>query len=287
MKKIFVPLILAMSCQLAFAGDSSSVEKSSTQASSKSPQEMTPEERLEKFKKENDIRISAIKQYYMERGLSEGRVLMFQARKKDLLALKPYLDKIYDTSHLYLENGKLQPPVVLKGEDLFEIQPTGQSYKESQVRYQLAAPERYVTSQLNWETYLISDDDLEYNGPAPESFLSPRNENEKFVANQYYEIGVKEGANQVELELGYRVKSLTTLIKGMYYFYNAYPRGLLSMPKTVKTYIPVSGNQTQLTLATEENSIVDPAKFELDPNNYMAIVGSPVTNNKPSVRNER
>lgn len=274
MKKLIIPLLVSSLFNMAYAAtDKSETNKPAAQTSNS--EELSPEARFEKYKKENDIRITAIKQFYMEKGLAEGRLQMFQTQQDNLKELEPLLNRIYKVSHLYMDNGKLQPPVILMGKQLFQMQPDGQRYDESRIRYQTAAKERYVTTQLDWKSFLISDDDLVYRGPSGESFLSPRNTNEEDVAKQFYLLGFNEGANQVQQELDLRIKALTNIIVGMYNFYNVSTRGLLTMPEIVKSYTPVTGNQTQLTLSTETKEIAVPARFDLDSNNYMAVVGAP------------
>lgn len=281
MKKLIIPLLVSSLFNITYAAtEKSEVSSTKDVAKSTSNSELSAEERFEKYKKENDIRVTAIKQFYMEKGLAEGRLQMFQTQQENLKALEPWLNKVYGVSHLYMDNGKLQPAVVLLGKQLFQMQPDGQKYDESRIRYQIAAKERYVTTQIDWKSFLISDEDLVYKGPSGESFLAPRNTSEEEVAKQFYLLGFNEGANQVQQEIDLRIKALTNIVVGMYNFYNVNTRGVLTMPEIVKSYTPVSGNQTQLTLSTETKEIASPSRFDLDANNYMAVIGAPALPNQ-------
>lgn len=249
--------------------------------------------------KEEQPRIAALREYSIGKGIAEGRRVQFQAIKVDQLSRKSELDRLYQVDHLYvrptktvnreLENGTttkkeiddpafkgflIQPPVILTGTDLMQLQQSGKSIDWSQVRLQFAANAQFVTAPIHWETYLVNDEDLMRQGPPDDPLLRARNEEEQKVMDRYFQIAFDEGREQARAEVIARVKTLTTIIVGMTNYHVLASKNVVKKAQVATGYIPVDGNKTQLTLSTFNARVTQDAEFNLNPETYKAIVNS-------------
>lgn len=260
---------------------------------------VTPQDKTQTVAKEEQPRIAALREYSMGKGIAEGRRVQFQAIKADQLSRKSELDRLYQVDHLYvrptktvnreLENGStaqkeiddpafkgflIQPPVILTGTDLMQLQQSGKSIDWSQIRLQFAANAQFVTAPIHWETYLVNDEDLMRQGPPDDPLLRARNEDEQKLMDRYFQIAFDEGREQARAEVIARVKTLTTIIVGMTNYHVLASKNVVKKAQVATGYIPVDGNKTQLTLSTFNARVTQDAEFNLNPETYKAIVNS-------------
>ena len=224
----------------------------------------------EREAKSSEFRLRAIKEFAIQKGLIDGRRFRFNEIARDLNAQKPALDVIYSVDKLYIrtEGGLFQVPVIITGNDLYQMDNNGKSYDWSKVRYETIADGRFVTSQLDWFTYLVNADDLNQVGPADDPILKPRNSLESTTFETYYKNAYAEGINQANIEMDARVTSLTTIKKGMINYHDLVALKILEPVQLSSSYIPVSGNNTTLTLSTISSTVSKEAKFNHNPDDY-------------------
>lgn len=235
--------------------------------------EKTVKERLKDVEK-NGMRSDAIRENAFMRGVAEGRLAGFNTQHALMVKLRSDLDRIYNVSNLYLENGTLQPPIILTGDNLFEMQGNGRGYKQVDNRREIVSPARYVTEQLNWETYLISEDDLALPDDYYDVSLKSRTKSEAEEEKKYYRLGLAEGRGQAFEEVKARIERLTAIVGGMRQGYKEMLAGSATAPVTVAGYEPVAGNQTQIETGIRTKNIVQDAGFVLDVNAPRAFVGT-------------
>lgn len=256
-------------------------------------------ERMSQVAKEEQPRIAALREYSIAKGIADGRRAQFQVMKADQLTRKSELDRLYQVDHLYvrptktvqrqLESGAvvqkevedpafkgflIQPPVILTGTDLMQLQQSGKAIDWSQVRLQFATNAQFVTAPIHWETFLINDEDLMRQGPADDPLLRARNDEEQLIMNKYYQIAFDEGKEQARAEVVARVKTLTTIIVGMANYHVLASKNVVKKAQVATGYVPVDGNKTQLTLSTFNARVTQDAEFNLNPETYKAIVNS-------------
>ena len=245
------------------------------------------------------LRVTAIQENSIARGIAEGRQQRFFEIQQYLQANKNTLDTIYQVDHLYMQPRKkkvsttagrtttsmeddekftgflIQPPIILKAENIMQISDNGRRMENSSVKYAIAANAQFVSSPLYWQTFLIAPEDIQYQGPADDPLSRPKNAEEQTLYKQYYMVGVAEGRAQAEAEFETRTKTLTTMVTGMALGHQVMSRNLLEEPKVNTQNIAVSGNKTQLTLNTDVATIDLPAEFVLDPKKYRSFVHQP------------
>lgn len=256
-------------------------------------------DRLSQVAKEEQPRIAALREYAIGKGIADGRRAQFQIMKADQLARKSELDRLYQVDHLYvrptktverqLESGAIvhkeiddpafkgfliQPPVILTGTDLMQLQQSGKAIDWSQVRLQFATNAQFVTAPIHWETFLVNDEDLMRQGPPDDPLLRSRNDEEQKIMDKYYQIAFDEGKEQARAEVVARVKTLTTIIVGMANYHVLASKNVVKKAQVATGYIPVDGNKTQLTLSTFNARVTQDAEFNLNPETYKAIVNS-------------
>lgn len=249
--------------------------------------------------KEEKPRIAALREYAIGKGIADGRRVQFQATKAAQLLRKTELDKLYQVDHLYIRPTKLvdrvketgvvekkevddpafkgfliQPPVILTGTDLMQLQQSGKSIDWSQVRFQMAANAQFVTAPIHWQTFLINDEDVMLQGPPDDPILRARNEDEQKVIDKYYQIAFEEGKEQAKAEVVARVKTLTTIIVGMTNYHVLASKNVVKKAQVATGYVPIDGNKTQITLSTFNARITQDAEFNLNPESYKAVVNS-------------
>jgi uncharacterized protein YfiM (DUF2279 family) len=218
------------------------------------------------------FRLQSLREYSLSQGISDGRNVRFKEIREKLAKQKAELDVIYQVSNLYLENGFLQPPIILTGQNLYQQVKDGKAIDWSQIRYQIIAPARFVTQHLDWYTYLVSDEDLLNNKPAEDPVMTARNPEEDAVMKTMYKNGFVEGESQVDMEVQARIKSLTTMITGMMNYHILREKNIVSAPVVSKLYTPTSGNKTQLTLVGNSMEVSQDAGFNLDASTYRAYL---------------
>ncbi len=229
--------------------------------------------------KVESIRTTALKEHAFAKGLADGRVDKFKELRTTILSLKEQNDKVFNVAHLYsqvssdnAENAMLQPAIVVTGEDMLQINQSGKNYSHAEVKFEILAPARFVTSQLNWQTFLVNDEDLLVGGPADDPLLSPRTEQEKALMKNMYDVAFREGRAQALNEYIARTETLTTLIVGMYNYHILRTKGIMKPVEIATGYTPVSGNKTQLQLSTRQANVNNDAEFNLNSNNYKAFI---------------
>lgn len=236
------------------------------------------DKKTDEYKVES-VRVTALKEHAFAKGLAEGRMDKFNELRRTVLGFKELNDQAFNVGHLYShvssdnsEDSMLQPPIILVGEDMLQVNPTGKNYTHAEVKYETLAPARFVSSQLNWATFLINDEDLVYAGPADDPLLSPRDEDERKLMAKMHAVSYKEGKDQAFKEYLARVETLTTLITGMYNYHILRTKNLIDPPQISRGYVPVSGNSTQLMLSNRQSNINQDAAFNLNPSNYRAFI---------------
>ncbi|HEY6436742.1 MAG TPA: type IV secretory system conjugative DNA transfer family protein, partial [Ignavibacteriaceae bacterium] len=143
-------------------------------------------------------RMRSLGEFAFSVGIADGRKERWFDIRKKMAGMKGELDSLYQVSHLYLDNGDMQPPIILTGENLYQNHQNGKATDHAQVRYEILAPARFVSSQLDWYTYIVSDEDLIGNRPADDPFFQPKNAEEEMVMKKFFQNGYSEGANQVD-----------------------------------------------------------------------------------------
>ena len=242
-------------------------------------------------------RFSALREFALTKGIAEGRQQRFLEIHKYFEVNKRVLDAIYQVDHLYMQPRKLkttkdfagressrleddtafngfliQPPIILIGNDPMQIANGGQKMEKASVRYAIAANTQFVSGPLYWQTYLVAPEDLLSQSPPDDPLLQPRDEAERAMMFQFYQVGYNEGRAQATSEVETRTKTLTTMVGGMTYGRALMDKGILAEPMVSTQYVPVAGNKTLLTLNTNAATISVPAGFELDSSKYKAIV---------------
>jgi len=245
----------------------------------------------------HSVRLAALREFALTKGLAEGRRMRFHEVHTYLQENKNVFDVIYQVDHLYMQPRRMhietlksgmqerrwrndraftgfliQPPIVLEGSNIMQIENNGQSKESTSVRYAIAANAMFVSAPLHWKTFLVAPEDLISRGPPDEPLLQPRDENELNIMRNFYNVGFNEGRTQATEEVNTRIKTLTTMIEGMTRGRILMDRGVLSEPEVTTQYIPVAGNNTLLNLNTSVARIVVPAGFELDPSKYRVII---------------
>lgn len=245
----------------------------------------------------NNIRMSALREFALTKGLADGRQQKFSEIHQYFEANKRVLDALYQVDHLYMQPRKrkttkdvtgretsrmendnafngflIQPPIVLKGQDIMQIANGGQRMESSSIRYAIAANAQFVANPIYWQTFLVAPEDLMLQSPADDPLLQPRDETERAVMLSFYKVGFVEGQSQAVTEVEIRTKTLTTMITGMTFGRILMDKSILKEPEVSTQYVPVSGNKTLLTLNTNAAYISVPSGFELDPSKYKVIV---------------
>lgn len=229
--------------------------------------------------KTESVRITALKEHAFAKGLAAGRMDKFKELRTTSLSLKEFNDQAFQVAHLYshvssdnAENSMLQPPIVLSGEDMLQVNPTGQNYSHAEVKYEILAPARFVSSQLNWQTFIVSEDDMIYSGPADDPLLVARTEEETKLMSNMYNVAYREGQAQAFKEFEARVDTLATLISGMYKYHILREKRLIDPPEIATGYVPVSGNKTQLQLSNRISNVNSGAAFNMNTGAYRAFI---------------
>lgn len=245
----------------------------------------------------NGVRISALREFALTKGLADGRQQKFQEIHQYFETNKRVLDALYQVDHLYMQPRKkktikdvtgketsrmendsnfngflIQPPIVIKGEDIMQIANGGQRKESSTIRYAIAANAQFVANPIYWQTFLVAPEDLFSQAPADDPLLQPRDENERTIMLNFYKVGYAEGQAQAVSEVQTRTKTLTTMVTGMHFGRVLMDKGVLTEPQVSTQYIPVSGNKTLLTLNTNSAYISVPSGFELDPSKYKVVI---------------
>lgn len=218
----------------------------------------------------SELRLQAIVESAWGQGVSAGRLARFKALRGLLDQQRSTLNKVYTVRQLYLENGLLQPPVILTAENLVQLDTNGKRVDWSQVRYTVAADARFVTRPLDWYTFLVDEADLVDATPPADPLLSPRTDAERQAVRAAEARGMQEGMAQADLEFQARTKMLTTLVTGMLNYHVLARRGVISPPKVAHDYQATNGNATQLTLGTRGMAVQAEATFEPDQQRYRA-----------------
>lgn len=224
----------------------------------------------------DDTRAIAVREYAASRGMALGKSRRFQEIQKLFLREKPLFAEIYRVDHLYLEKGKLRPPIILEARFLATLSNDKQSHETTDAAYEMIAKEEWVTGPLNWIEFLISEDDTKDNS-AEEEILNPRTDQEKKDYNAFYKLAFNEGVNQANIEMLGRIKSLTAFVTGLYTSNALMTRGILTKPEITTATTPVSGNAFRLNLNSRMQKITGKSQFVLDVNAYKALVN---TNNE-------
>lgn len=223
-------------------------------------------------KKTSPGREQLLIEHGLSTGIADGRVDRFNNLRYKLSLQKSDLDRIYQVSHLYLDDGKLQPPVIATSENIYQQMLDGKHIDISQVRYQIVAPARFVTSQIDWYTYLVSDDDVAATGQSDDILTSPKTESEAALLKKMYQTGYEEGASQVDIEVQSRIKALTTLVTGMANYHILRKMNVVQAPQVTRLHTPVRGNATQLVLASTTSDLSRDAEFNLNAGTYKAYL---------------
>jgi hypothetical protein len=237
---------------------------------------------------QESVRQVALREYAVSKGIADGRRVRFSEMQQTFQRTSTMLDQLYFVDNLYMQPRKksgnsykndkayngflIQPPIVLSGEDITQIGNSGKSKEHSSVRYLIAAEAQFVSAPLYWQTFLVSPDDLSMQGPADEAILQPRTDAEKLYMANLYQLGLQEGRSQADMEMQNRIKTLTTMIRGMRLGRIFMDKGMMTEPQVTTQYVPTSGNNTQLTLDTRVAKIVEASAFVLDPSQYKAFV---------------
>lgn len=272
----FLTVFIALGSPLVWADDAVSAFEQSQAAQSlpNKYREPNPEQRAREYIRRNNMRTDALRQNGYVRGVSEGRVAGFQEQHALFKTMQTDMDRIYNVSNLYLENGTLQPPIILTSDNLLEMDPNGRGYKRTRNRREIISDARYVTEKLNWETYLISEEDLMLPTDYYDLELKARDRGEAAEERQYYTMGFEEGKRQAYTEVEQRLEKLTIIVMGMRQGYREMLAGTVTVPQTATTYEPMAGNNRQIEVGIRTNQIVEDAAFVLDPNAGRVFVGT-------------
>lgn len=221
----------------------------------------------------DDSRVIAVREYAASRGMALGKSRRFQEIQRLLLKEKPLFADIYRVDHLYLEKGKLRPPIILEARFIATLSNDKQSHETTDAAYEMVAKEEWVTGPLNWIEFLIGEDDTKDNSTI-EEILNPRTDEEKKEYNAFYRLAFNEGVNQANIEMLGRIKSLTAFVTGLYTSNALMTRGVLTKPEITTATTPVSGNAFRLNLNSKTQKITGKSQFVLDVNAYKALVNT-------------
>lgn len=217
-------------------------------------------------------RLDSFMQAGFAKGLPYGRYERFKQIQISLDQNRTLFHRIYKVDHLYNEGGLLQPGVALSASNLFQRNDSGTVLENSRQRYELVAQPTLVTQPLDWYTYLVSPSDLYVVEEDNLGDLKIENKEEQEAFDNAYKSGFAEGMAQAELDFNGRIAALTTVIEGMYTYTDLIHRGLLKAPEVSRTTVPVSGNQTVLTLSTNALALQKLSEFNLNTEQYKALL---------------
>lgn len=290
------PLLASIFTGIALCASVASMHAYAEEPTSRASEEAT------KLSNQASVRMGALREFAIQKGIAEGRAAFFKEKKAEQLSRKAELDAIYQVDHLYLRPEKtisvknaqgvmeskqvvdpayksflIQPPVILTGVDLYQLKTSGKAVDWSSIRYKTASQAMFVTAPIYWASFLTNDEDLLVQGPADDPLLRSRTPEEAQAMAHFYQVAVAEGRAQAQNEIVARVKTLTTIIIGMNNYHILAEKHVISRPQVATSYIPVSGNKTQLTLSTFNAAIAKEAEFNLNTESYKAYV-TPVGN---------
>ncbi|MDO8953910.1 MAG: type IV secretory system conjugative DNA transfer family protein [Gammaproteobacteria bacterium] len=222
-----------------------------------------------------DIRDKAIQQAAQALGMQAGLAAESQSIDAQLEQNAQQLDSIFNFSLVIYKNNLL-PPVIVRADNLVNIDDQGDSIRIAGITYNIVESVRFVTTPPTWRTYLW----MAYPQPQlPNKILLPVNAAEKAIWQANVTEGWQEGVNQA---VGIYQINLHTMVRdfnGMLLYKQLLVQNMISPFYVQKSQQGVTGSGNHMMVDDRTWQITAQPQLQLQ-SKFWAPVG--VSNNGPN-----
>lgn len=216
---------------------------------------------------ETDPRKEAIYQEALMYGTQSALHARSYQLNKFLEENAQYYSKVFNFQPLLLEGGRVIPPIVVEGENLF-AQEDRYTLRTVNKSYRILEQAKVINTPLIWQRFF----DYYITRPTmPDARLLPLNE----IEDSYWEKGILEGwkigtnqANSIFLE---SLKKLSRDYVGMVRFHLMLKQNLITYPITTTTNLGVTSSSDTLNIGESIFEITKLPDFNMDLDSWRAL----------------
>ena len=205
-------------------------------------------------------------------GLLYGLYSTWNQIEDALFSQSGNLSRIFNFNSMYLDNGKLQPPILDTSDDVNSISDGGKVFMSSNKVYRVKVPAMFRNKPLSWMDFLIPDN---LNKPSmPDSSTLPTNKLENYIWQKFLFKGWNVGANTALEQFNKRIASLKSAFTGMVLYKKLLLLGIAQKPIIIdqNTKAITDDNNQLLSINNNKKIIAQPAILVKDINKYKAIL---------------
>ncbi|MDF2690864.1 MAG: type secretion system protein DotC [Gammaproteobacteria bacterium] len=206
-----------------------------------------------------DIRDKAIQQAAQSLGMQAGLAAESQAIDAQLEQNAQQLDSIFNFSLVMYKNNLL-PPVIVRADNLVNIDDEGDSIRIAGITYNIVAPVRFVTAPPTWRTYLW----MAYPAPQlPDKVLLPQNAQEEAIWKTNVDSGWAAGINQAVGIYQINLHRLVRDFNGMLLYKQLLVQNMVSPFYVQKSQQGVTGSGNHMMVDDQTWQITEQPQLQL------------------------
>lgn len=178
-----------------------------------------------------------------------------------------YLDDIYDFSSLMLPHNVV-PPVIRRVDNITEQE--GDVLRYSAVRFRIVKQAGFATRAPSWRTYLKVP--VWNDAPMTHQELMPKNSEERKAAIEGLNKGWEAGAKQANDMFFKGLTRLDNDFLGMATYHALLKSNMVTLPKILRTDVPVVGDGSSMTLDQSTYTIETKPVFNPQMMSWLALI---------------
>lgn len=213
------------------------------------------------------IRVRMVRDAAMSAAMRAGLTRQSIVINKMLDDNARYLDDIYDFSSLMLPNNVV-PPVIRRVDNITEQE--GDILRYSAVRFRIVKQAGFVTRVPSWRTYLkvpVWNETV-----VTHSELLPKNSEERAAAVEGLAKGWEAGAKQANDMFFKGLTRLDNDFLGMATYHALLKSNMVTLPKVLRTDVPVVGDGNTMTLDQSTYTIESKPVFNPQMMSWLALI---------------
>ena len=221
----------------------------------KSRGKLTPEELAE-----GDVRLHAVREEAATFGLQAGFAWRYRAILKECRMREGELDMQYPFEQLLLQNGTVQPPVIVRADSYMSVEDKVKMTR-TDTAWRIIRPAEFVTNPPTWRNYLnLTDDALSVSEPV--DAIRPKTSDEQKVWREAAKEGWELGMEQAELYFKDEMARMNRDFKGMIQYHILEREGKVSIPGISRGHYAVRIGEDTMEINQETFVITDKSHFQ-------------------------
>ena len=193
-------------------------------------------------------------------GLQLGLSWQYGLIEKDLVSRESMLDSTFRFDGLLLENGTVQPPVLVKADSSVTLE-NNSKMVTTKTAWKIESPAKFVSNPPSWRTYLLVPEDA-MEVQSPYAAMLPKSSDERAAwkagVTEGWDYGVKQAQNMFKEAMA----KLKREYLGMVEYHQLSRQGKISIPNISRGHFAVRVGKNTLEMDQETFIITDQSQFQ-------------------------